>query len=108
MMVSVAVPRSAVQHQVELTEWVKLHMYDTTGYWHSKTVCTIIAPSLCVPVLLGLPFLTHNNIVINHTAHTAIDKISSFDLLNPVEPHHRNSLHISCEISFATSKKIVN
>jgi hypothetical protein len=49
-------------------------------------VRAIVAPGLCAPVILGLPFLSHNNIVIDHAARTAIDKTSNFDLLNPVPP----------------------
>jgi hypothetical protein len=70
--------------QVVLTEWVKLKLYDCSSSWCAKTVCKIIAPRLCSPILLGLPFLTHNCIVINHHTHTAIDKTTGFDLLNPV------------------------
>jgi hypothetical protein len=46
----------------------------------------VIALSLCAPVILGLPFLTHNNIVIDHSSHTVIDKVSGFNLLNPKAP----------------------
>ena len=51
-----------------------------------KTVCAVISPSLCTPILLGLPFLKHNNIVIDIEAKTAIDKKNGFDLLNPSLP----------------------
>jgi hypothetical protein len=68
---------------VQLTEWVKLSLYDVSNLWSSKTVRAVIAPSLCAPVILGLPFLSHNNIVIDHAARTAIDKTTGFDLLNP-------------------------
>jgi hypothetical protein len=43
-------------------------------------------PSLCAPIILGLPFLLHNNIIIDHAARTVIDKLSNFDLLNPPPP----------------------
>src|ERR1700720_4163413 len=43
----------------------------------------VIAPSLCAHVVLGLPFLAHNKIVIDHDARTVIDKTTNFDLLNP-------------------------
>ena len=42
----------------------------------------MIAPDLCVNILLGLPFLKHNKIVIDHDSDTVIDKSSGFDLLN--------------------------
>ena len=37
-------------------------------------------------MILGLPFLKHNDIVVDASACTAIDKKSAFDLLNPVIP----------------------
>ena len=43
----------------------------------------VIAPGLCMPVILRLPFLTHNAIVTDHEASTCIDKYSKYDLLNP-------------------------
>jgi hypothetical protein len=72
--------------EIELTEWVKLKLHDPSSFYSAWTVHAIIAPALCVPVLLGLPFLVHNHIVIDHKAHTVIDKKSNFDLLNPTPP----------------------
>ena len=46
----------------------------------------VIAPSQCAPVILGLPFLAYNNIVIDHTLCTAIDKCSNFNILHPTPP----------------------
>jgi hypothetical protein len=83
MPVELAMPAEGPKHIVFLSEWVKLKLYDPSGAWQSKTVCAIVAPSLCVPVILGGPFLAHNNIVIDHAARTAVDKLSGFDLLNP-------------------------
>jgi hypothetical protein len=83
MPVELAMPAEGPKHIVFLSEWVKLKLYDPSGAWQSKTVCAIVAPSLCVPVILGGPFLAHNNIVIDHAACTAVNKLSGFDLLNP-------------------------
>lgn len=48
-----------------------------------------LPPDLCINILLGLPFLKHNKIVIDHDLHTAVHKPSSFDLLNEnVFPKH--------------------
>jgi hypothetical protein len=58
------------------------------NYWTSKTIRAIVAPGLCSPVLLGMPFLSHNHIVINHEARTAVDKSTGFDLLHPLPPPH--------------------
>jgi hypothetical protein len=72
--------------EVQLNEWVKIHFSDPSSLWLSKLVREIVAPSLCSPIVLGLPFLSHNNILIDHAMCTAIDKSCSFDLLNPVPP----------------------
>ena len=69
--------------QIVLHEYVKLRLYNPSNYWQSRTVQVIITPTLCAPVILGLPFLVHNHIVIDHADRTVIDKISGFDLLNP-------------------------
>ena len=71
---------------LELNEWVKLQLYNTKSWWTLKTVCAIVAPGLCSPVILRLPFLSHNHIVIDHHAHTVINKESGFGLLNPTPP----------------------
>lgn len=86
MNMELAIPEKGIKRVIMLKEWVKLCMYDPTGSWTSKTVCAVIAPSLCAPVILGLLFLAHNNIVIDHAARTAVDKHSGFDLLKPTLP----------------------
>ena len=88
MDVEMAMPEEGKKHVVRLNEWVKLSLYDVSGSWTSKTVRAIIAPSLCAPVILGLPFLEHNNIVIDHATRTVIDKTCGFDLLHlpPLPP----------------------
>jgi len=40
-------------------------------------------------MILGLPFLSHNNIVVDVSACTAIDKKCDFDLLHPKPPPRR-------------------
>ena len=44
----------------ELLDYVKLSLTSLDAIWTSKTVTALIAPGLCMPVILGLPFLTHN------------------------------------------------
>jgi len=68
------------------THWVKLKAHDTQNFWSSRTVRAVIAPGLCAPIIFGLPFLSVNNIVIDHNARTCIDKNNTFDLLNPSLP----------------------
>jgi len=67
--VRMVIPRKGQKVKIELTEWVKLRLYNPSGSWTARTVCAVIAPSLCAHVILGMPFLSHNHIVIDHTAH---------------------------------------
>ena len=68
------------------SEYVKIKLHDPSSYWSSKSVCAIIAPSLCAPMILGLPFLVHNDIVVDASMRTVIDKKCNFYLLHPVPP----------------------
>lgn len=40
----------------------------------SKTLCAVIAPKLCAPILLGGPFLFSNQIIIDHRAQLSVGK----------------------------------
>jgi hypothetical protein len=86
MYVEMVMPEDGSKCVIQLNEWVKLSLYDVSGLWTSKTVHAVIALSLCAPVILGLPFLSHNNIMIDHSARTVIDKMTGFDLLHPPLP----------------------
>ena len=72
---------------VKMYDYVKLRLNDSSGEYTARTARAIIAPNLVAPVILSLPFLSHNSIVINHNARTAIDKNQNFDLMHPsVQP----------------------
>jgi hypothetical protein len=66
----------------EFRDYVFLSLSSLNNAWSSKPVRALIAPGLCSSILLGLPFLVHNKIVIDHDSRTAIDKTCGFDLLN--------------------------
>lgn len=66
-----------------LSEFVNLRLYCPVSGWSARTVRAIIAPSLCAPIILGLPFIAFNDIVIDAGLRTARCKIDSHDLLNP-------------------------
>ena len=72
--------------------YVYLQLSSGNNEWTSKPICALVAPGLCSNILLGLPFLTHNNIVIDHAARTAIDKESGFDLMNDESIMPRNTI----------------
>ena len=93
--IELAMESDGQKSQIMLRKYVKLKLYDLSNYWWSRTVWAIITPALCMPVILGLLFLVHNHIVVDHANRTVIDKISGFDLLNlkplvtPLPPKHK-------------------
>jgi len=72
--------------QISLTHWVKLKLHDRDNWYSARTVHALVAPSLCHPIILGLPFLHHNNVTVNVRDGSAIDMTANFDLLHPVAP----------------------
>lgn len=51
--------------------------------WTSRRVRALIAPNLCMPIIFGLPFLSHNHIITDHFCRSCIDSQSGYNLLNP-------------------------
>jgi hypothetical protein len=72
-----------VKKSVILHDYCTVSLSDPASRWHSNSVRAIVAPNLCSSIILGLPFLAHNDIVIDIAARTAIYKKSGFDLMNP-------------------------
>ena len=70
-----------------LSDYVVLSLSSLNNAWTSRPVRALIAPDLCINILLGLPFLKHNKIVIDHDSDTAIDKTCGFDILNENAAH---------------------
>ena len=81
-----AMQTNGQRSQIHFSEYVKLQLHDPSALWTSKSIRAVIAPNLCAPMILGLPFLSHNDIVVDAASRTAVDKKSGFDLLNPVAP----------------------
>ncbi|PPQ72243.1 LOW QUALITY PROTEIN: hypothetical protein CVT25_003765 [Psilocybe cyanescens] len=67
-------------------EYVKLVLTSGNGAWVSKTIYAKLCEALPVPIILGMPFLSSEQIVIDSDDRTAIQKSSGFDLLNPCIP----------------------
>ena len=93
---------------LKFTHFIKLKLYDSSGTYIAKTVCAVISPTLCAPVLLGLPFLKHNNIVIDANCHTAIDKKNNFDLLHPLSPPKKKDAKATLQFNYEAHKTILN
>jgi hypothetical protein len=74
---------SKEKKKTELYYYVKLSLSSLDCAWTSRVVKAIVTPDLCLPIILGLPWLERNSIVTDHVARTCIDKINLYDLLNP-------------------------
>ena len=70
-----------------LTEYVKLSITSIDNTWTSRTVYALIAPGLCMPIILRLPFLIHNNIVTDHAAPVYATLIYENPGLAMINPH---------------------
>jgi len=81
--VEMAVGTGKSKESFMFDEWVPLSIVSADQSWTSCTCRAILAPHLCVPLLLGRPFLTLNQLVIDHESRTCIDKKSGYDLFNP-------------------------
>ncbi|KAF9071428.1 hypothetical protein BDP27DRAFT_1419004 [Rhodocollybia butyracea] len=75
---------SLSEEPLRCTEYVKLRVSSKDGSWMLGTVHTKINNGLCIPLILGMPFLTSEHIVIDAQARTAVDKRVGYDLMNPV------------------------
>ena len=50
--------------EIQFSDYMKLQLHDPSALWSSRSVCAIIAPGLCAPMILELPFLEHNDLVV--------------------------------------------
>ena len=97
--------------QLDLYKYVRLLLTSLDAIWTSKTVKALITPGLCMPVILGLPFLIHNHVVTDHACRTCIDKTLNYDLLNPdpVSPPPPQKLCVKEQIAETkVDKKLVS
>ncbi|KAJ7323284.1 hypothetical protein DFH08DRAFT_817852 [Mycena albidolilacea] len=71
-------------------EYVKLKVSSGDGNWTSSVVRAKVNIGLCIPLILGMPFLASEHILIDPEQRTAVDKRTGFDLLNnPSYPPHQ-------------------
>ena len=80
--VDVAIKNRKEKEKMILEDFVLLKATSTDQKWHSKHVRALVTPNLCMPIIFGLPFLVHNNIVTDHALRACIDKKSGYNLLN--------------------------
>ena len=72
-------PEGALHTQV--FQFVKLCLSLPDLLYTLCTVQALIVPLLAFPVILGVLFLTCNNIIVDHTSSSVLDSVHRFDLL---------------------------
>ena len=73
----------------QLTHYVRLCVSSLDNSFVSRTVYAIVAPGLCMPIILGLPWLEHNGIVCDHSNRSCIVKETGYNLLQEVKLRRR-------------------
>jgi hypothetical protein len=81
--VDVAIKNGKEKQKCILKEFVILGITSIDQQWSSKHIQAIIALNLCMPLILSIPFLSHNNIVTDHALRSCVDKKSGYNLIDP-------------------------
>ena len=81
--VSVAIEDGKKKKKMTLYHFVKFTVMSTDNIWTSKVIYALVAPGLCMPIILGLLFLIHNNIVTDHAEHSCVDKKTGYNFSEP-------------------------
>lgn len=74
---------SLSQSPLTCKEYVKLELTSGNGEWKSNIIRAKVNAGLPIPLLLGLPFLSSNQIVVDPHARTGKDKRNGYDIVNP-------------------------
>ena len=81
--IDVAIKDVKKKKKMVLENFVILNATSIDQVWTSRRVRALIAPDLCMPIIFGLPFLSHNDIVTDHALRSCIDKKTGYNLINP-------------------------
>ena len=105
--VSVAIEDGKKKKKKTLYNYVKFTIMSTDNFWILKVIHALVAPGLCMPIILGLPFLVHNDIVTNHAERSCVDKKTGYNFLNPapVSPPPPPHMHAKEQIKFTKVAK---
>lgn len=71
------------QDKSSTVDWVKLKVSSVDHSWSSHTCRALVVPSLCAPVILGLPFFRANKLLIDPANHALLDAASGRNILAP-------------------------
>ena len=109
--VSMAIKDSKKKKKMTLYHYVKFTVTFTDNVWTSKVIHALVAPGLCMPIILGLSLLIHNDIVTDNAEHSCVDKKTGYNFLNlsPVSPPPLPHMHTKEQIKFtkATKKEVL-
>ena len=67
----------------ELSSYVLLSVSSLDHAFHAKPVRALITPGLCMPIILGLPWLEKNKIICDHADRSCYVKTTGYNLLHP-------------------------
>ena len=84
--VAISFSKSGVQRKkCSLVQYVKLRPSSPDSVFHSRLVHAVVCPGLCMPLILGLPFLELNDIICDHKNRACIvrHKNLNYNLLQP-------------------------
>ena len=77
---------SLTESPLSCKEYVKLELTSGNGSWKSTVFRAKVNIGLPVSLILGMPFLSSQQIIIDPSSRTAKDKRTGYDLLNPEIP----------------------
>jgi hypothetical protein len=71
--IDIAIKDFQNKKKMELNTFVILDATSLDQHWTSRRVHALIALDLCMPIIFGIPFLSHNNTVTDHALCFCID-----------------------------------
>ncbi|KAG6883543.1 hypothetical protein C0992_008516 [Termitomyces sp. T32_za158] len=79
---------SLTDSPLKCTEYVRLEATVGNRVWKSKAFRAKVNVGLPVPLLLGIPFLSAENLVLDIKENTAVDKTMGIDIIHPHKAVH--------------------
>ena len=88
--VSLAFDGSSTKKTHFLSAYVEFSLLSKNSDWQSRPCKALVVDNLCTDFILGLPFLSHNKLVVDCHAETVIHKPSGYNLLDTLTPLKHN------------------
>ena len=84
--IGLALTSPSASARMVLSCYVNLSISSLDSRFQSHSIRAVITPNLVKPLLLSYPFLTRNNILIDHASCSCVVKGSNYDLFHPPMP----------------------